>query len=266
MSRTRVNYDAIAPEYDLRRAGGDFDGIGLALQDLARQVKAQQVLDLGCGTGRSHQGPVSLPLVGYGLDFSAGMLAQARRFNRDYRLVQASAPCSPFAADSFDLVFCVHAFHHFPNKNQVAREAYRLVRPGGAFAIINVDPHEGRHIWYIYDYFEGVYEADLARFPRVAEQEAMLSQAGFQQINRRLAQEFNDTIVGEAVFDHYFLRKDSSSQLILLTDETYQAGLTRMRTKISEAKAKGEDVVFQTALKNWLCFGVKPISKFSFKY
>jgi SAM-dependent methyltransferase len=259
MFRTRVNYDVVAPEYDRRRAEGDFDGIGLALQDLARQLKAQQILDLGCGTGRSLQGPVSLPLAGYGLDFSGGMLAQAHCFNSNYRLARASAPCPPFAADSFDLVFCLHAFHHFPNKNQVVREAYRLVRPGGAFAIINVDPHAGRHIWYIYDYFEGVYEADLARFPRLAEQEAMLSQAGFHQINRWVAQEFNDNIVGEAVFDHYFLRKDSSSQLILLSNEAYQAGLTRIRTKIAEAQARGENVVFKTALKNWLCCGIKPI-------
>jgi ubiquinone/menaquinone biosynthesis C-methylase UbiE len=258
----RVNYDAIAPTYDRRtQEGGPWSGIAMALRDLARQVKAQQVLDLGCGTGRSLQGIAALqpaPFC-YGLDFSAGMLDQARQLNPVYRLVQATAPLPPFAAASFDLVFCVHAFHHFLDKRRVVQAACDLLRPGGALAIINIDPYEGRHIWYIYDYFEGVYEADLVRFPSLAEQVTMLNQAGFQQIGKRVIQEFKDKIVGEAVFDNYFLRKDSSSQLILLSDEAYQAGLARMRARIAEAKARGEEVVFQTDLKNWMCYGLTPI-------
>jgi hypothetical protein len=64
--------------------------------------------------------------------------------------------------------------------------------------------------------------------------------------------------VGDAVFDNYFLQKDSSSQLILLSDEAYQAGLARMRARIAEAKARGEEnVVFQTEIKNWMGYGVK---------
>ncbi|MBN1994074.1 MAG: methyltransferase domain-containing protein [Anaerolineae bacterium] len=258
---SRVNYDAIAPTYDERTRGGYLKGVTQALQNLARQVEARRVLDLGCGTGRSLRGLAEsrqpAPLC-YGLDFSAGMLAQARQFEARYRLARASAPLPPFAPKSFDLVFCVHAFHHFPNKAQVVRAAYRMLRPGGIFAIVNFDPYESRRSWYVYDYFEGVYETDLKRFPRRAEQNEMLNQAGFQQIDTLLVEHIEETIVGEAVFDNYFLQKNSNSQLILLSDEAYQAGLARMWARIAAAKAKGEQAVFQTEIKNWLCFGLKP--------
>jgi ubiquinone/menaquinone biosynthesis C-methylase UbiE len=193
----------------------------------------------------------------YGLDLSGGMLSQARQFDANYRLVNASAPLPPFVSASFDLIFCTHAFHHFPQKPQVVQAAYRMLRPGGAFAVVNFDPRECRHSWYVYDYFAGVYETDLERFPRLAEQEAMLNQAGFQGVSNILVEHIDDAMVGEAVFDNYFLQKDSSSQLILLSDEVYQAGLEKMRAKIAMAKLKGEEIVFRTEIRIWMCCGFK---------
>jgi ubiquinone/menaquinone biosynthesis C-methylase UbiE len=241
--------------------GTYLSGVASALQKLAQQVKVQRMLELGCGTGRSGQGIAELlqpPCLRYGLDFSTGMLAQAQQFDPTYRLIQASAPAPPFAYATFDLIFCVHAFHHFPDKPQVIRVAYQLLRPGGAFAIVNIDPRETGQTWAIYDYFEGVYETDLQRFPALNEQEAMLRQAGFRQVNSPIVQYIEDEVSGEAIFEDYYLRKDSSSQLILLSVEAYQAGLQRMRDDITAAKAAGEMVVFRTLLKNRMCHGFKP--------
>ena len=256
-----VNYDVVAPHYDQRTKGGYLEGIGTALQGLARQVRARHILDLGCGTGRSLYrlaGSLQPNPICYGLDFSGGMLTQARQFDSAYRLVNASASLPPFAANSFDLIFCVHAFHHFPDKDRVVRHAYQMLRSGGAFAIVNFDPHQCRD-WYVYDYFDGVLNTDLERFSSVAEKETMLHQAGFQQIQSPLAEHITEKFVGNAVFDNnYFLEKSSCSQLILLSDEAYRAGLERMRATVIAAKARGEDIVFSTEIKNWMTFGFKP--------
>jgi ubiquinone/menaquinone biosynthesis C-methylase UbiE len=194
----------------------------------------------------------------YGLDFSGGMLTQARQFDSTYRLVNASAPLPPFAANVFDLVFCVHAFHHFPNTLQVVQNAYRMLRPGGAFAIVNFDPHQCQD-WYVYDYFDGVLDTDLQRFSRVTDKEKMLHQAGFREIRSPLVERISETFVGDAVFDNnYFLEKDSCSQLILLSNEAYRAGLARMWAAVAQAQARGEDVVFSTEIKNWMTHGFKP--------
>jgi ubiquinone/menaquinone biosynthesis C-methylase UbiE len=259
---TRVNYDAVAPNYDQRTEGGYLEGIGLALQDLAQQVQARRLFDLGCGTGRSLHGLAGSlrpnPIC-YGLDFSGGMLAQAKQFDSAYRLVNASAPLPPFVANSFDLVFCVHAFHHFPYKPQVVQNAYRMLKPGGAFAIVNFDPHQ-RPDWYVYDYFDGVLDTDLRRFVSVADKETMLRQVGFQHIQSPMVERITEEFIGEAVFDNYFLEKGSCSQLILLPDEAYRDGLARMRAAVAQAQARAEDVVFSTEIKNWMTHGFKPVS------
>ena len=255
----RVNYDAVAPKYDDRAKKGYLSGAREALQDLARQVNARRVLDLGCGTGRSLQtlaGSLQPAPLRYGLDFSGGMLTQAYQLNSDYRLVQASAPWPPFAPATFDLVFCAHAFHHFPNKPHVVQAAYKLLRPGGVFAMVNFDPREGD--WYVYTYFEGTYETDLQRFPAIAEKEAMLIKAGFQQVSSPVVQHIDGCEVGEGILSSYYLRKDASSQLILTSDEVYQAGVVRIKAAIAEVKAKAEEITFSIQLKNRMCHGFKP--------
>ena len=260
----QVNYDEVAPSYDGRMEGSYLVGVKLALRDLARQVQARRILDLGCGTGRSLQSLADdrqpSPQL-YGLDFSAGMLNQARGLNPGYRLVQASAPAPPFAPASFDLIFCAHAFHHFPHKNEVVRAAYSLLHPGGAFAIVNFDPREcQKRDWPIYEYFEGTYETDLTRFPAVPKQEELLREAGFRQISSPVVQLISDDTVGEAIFESYHLQKKACSQLILISAEDYEAGLARMRETIGQAKAKRETAVFRTRLKNRMCHGFKPDS------
>lgn len=252
----KVNYDAVAPAYDERVQGTYLLGVSAALQQLVGQVQPGRVLDLGCGTGRSLQG-LETKLERFGLDLSSGMLGQARRLDPTYRLVRAAAFRPPFAKASFDLVYCVHAFHHFSDKQQVIQAAYDLLRPGGIFAIINFDPREADQSWPIYDYFDDTYATDLSRFPAMAEQESWLRAVGFQQVSSPVIQYIDHEIRGEAIFEDYHLRKESCSQLILLSNEAYQTGLDRMRERINRAKASGETIVFRTTLKNRMCHGFK---------
>jgi hypothetical protein len=65
------------------------------------------------------------------------------------------------------------------------------------------------------------------------------------------------TLVGRAALDDYFLRKTSSSQLMLLSDAAYEAGLERMRARIAEAEARGEQAQFQSHIMNRMWRGTK---------
>jgi ubiquinone/menaquinone biosynthesis C-methylase UbiE len=257
----RVNYDVLALTYDQRTKHGYLSEIESALKNLAQELKARQVLDIGCGTGRSLYGlsrNLEPPPLCFGLDFSAGMLAKARILDPTLRLVRASATSLPYLPSSFDFVFSVHAFHHFPNKQGVVEAIYEILRPGGAFAIVGVDPRESDHRDFIYEYFEGTYATDLQRFSSMMDQMSMLQRAGFQGVRSPVVQHIKDDLQGEKIFESYFLRKDACSQLALLSEEVYQAGLDRIREKVEGAKAKGGKAIFSIHYKNRMYYGFKP--------
>ncbi len=89
----------------------------------------------------------------YDLDLSSAMLSKAKE--RHANVVRGTAVALPFPVDSFDLVYCVNAFHYFPQKEIFIGEAARVLRNRGALAIIGMDPHGQHDDWRLYDYFLG---------------------------------------------------------------------------------------------------------------
>src|SRR5262249_2581625 len=77
-----------------------------------------------------------------GLDGSLGMLRQARRKMPDIAWVRGDSAALPFASGSFDFVSCQYAFHHFRDKAGMLREACRILRRRGRFALYNMCPQE----------------------------------------------------------------------------------------------------------------------------
>jgi ubiquinone/menaquinone biosynthesis C-methylase UbiE len=244
MSDRQVDYDRIAPTYDQRFAGDGTSGIAAALLALAAEVGAKQVLEVGCGTGRWLAELRSVSSQLYGVDLSVGMLAGARGRHARLHLVRGRASQLPFRIDSFDLVYCVNALHHFQRLRAFVFQARRLLRTGGALALAGMDPHGRFEHYYIYRYFDGVYETDLARFPSWDKVKDWMRAAGFERVESRLAERILDPKVGRAVLGDPFLHKDATSQLALLSDVAYATGLDRIRTAIDAAEAAGESLLF----------------------
>ena len=246
MTKPRVNYDQIASAYDKRFVHDRTEGIGKAILDLAQKLNASRILEVGCGTchwlAQMHR--VSSEL--YGLDLSTGMLDQTRERTTVIGLVNGYARRLPFASGMFDLVFCVNAIHHFQDSRGFVSEAARVLRRGGVLAVVSNDPRGGRESWFVYRYFDGVYETDLIRFPTWKTVREWMFEDGFEEIEWREVERIVDPKYGRGVFDDPFLKKNSCSQLALLTDEVYRAGLERIEADLVEAEARGETLVFET--------------------
>ena len=252
LSPARVDYDRIAPTYNRRFAADGQDGIAAALVSLASELSAQRVLEVGCGTARWLADLASVVPQLCGLDFSAGMLRQARLRRASLHLVRGDAGQLPFPDAAFDLVYCVNAIHHFDRPQAFISRARRLPRPGGALAVIGNDPHGRRDSWYVYHYFEGTYETDLERFPSRNALVDWMVEAGFTEIQWREVERIVDHKHGRQVFDDPFLEKTSCSQLALLSDQAYAAGLRRIETALKAAEARGEVLRFPVDM----CMGV----------
>lgn len=257
MSEDHVNYDEVAPTYDQRYQVNPLADISATLQNLIREIGAAQVLEVGCGTGRWLPDIQAVSNAVYGLDISLHMLAQARERIGGHRLVCGAAKQLPFRKDVFDLVFCVNALHHFDDRQGFILEARRILRPAGAVAVIGMNPHaEGqREGWCIYHYFPGTYETDVRRYPSPDAIKEWMRATGFARTDCRVAAHIVNHKAGRAILEDPFIQKHATSQLILLSDEDYQAGLRRMEAAIVEAEAAGETIVFSADIPLMMVVG-----------
>ena len=142
LSSVEEGYDLLAPKFDhtpFRTADRVLDATEAVLRPLGPFGRG---LDVCCGTGAGMrvlrsacQGQTM------GVDFSAGMLAQARRAHPAADWVRADVRALPFA-EAFDLAVSFGALGHFlPGERPALFAAvYRALRPGGVFAFPVVAP------------------------------------------------------------------------------------------------------------------------------
>lgn len=256
MNSLKLNYDQIASQYNQRYPNSQTWERGQALLELAQLVNAQTILEVGSGTG------FWLNLLSqperklFGLDFSMGMLQQSKNQPAPLSLTRGTGTQLPYRSSTFDLIYCVDAIHHFGDHRAFISEAYRLLRPGGALAIIGHDPHEGSSHWYIYDYFDHVYDTDLRRYPSGRSVPQWMEQEGFQNISTQTVENIRNIHVDDAVLKDPFLKHNATSQLALLSAADYQTGMERIQHALAVAKEKNDRIVFRSEIhiKMWLGF------------
>jgi ubiquinone/menaquinone biosynthesis C-methylase UbiE len=229
------------------------------LLKLARQQKAGSILEVGSGTGYwlNLLGQVT-PSI-HGADFSLGMLQQSRANPAPIKLARATALQLPYRNDAFDMVYCVDAIHHFVDHRAFILEAFRVLKPGGVLAVIGHDPHEpSASNWYIYNYFDGVYDRDLRRYPAGTSVIRWMNEAGFGNVTSQVVEHINNVHVGEGVLKDPFLKYNATSQLALLNEETYRAGIQKIIAALTQANAKGERIIFRSEIHVKMMLAYKP--------
>jgi ubiquinone/menaquinone biosynthesis C-methylase UbiE len=237
----RVDYDAIAHDYDLRYEREDYADVENALVTFVGDDPTCRVLEVGCGTGHwlarlAHQGATNLA----GLDRSAQMLAIARSKVADADLREGDASDLPWRDASVDRVICVHALHHFADKPAFIAEARRVLGPGGGIFTVGLDPHVGADRWIVYDVFDGTLEADRRRYPPTATIRAWLTAAGFVGATTSVAMRHSVRMAAGTALDSGYLDRHATSQLTLLSEEAYRDGIARVMARVHDAEAQGE--------------------------
>lgn len=258
MNRDYLNYDQIAPHYNQRYPDSQTWERGQALLDLAKKVKAKSILEVGSGTGFWLNLLSQTGAALYGFDYSLGMLRQAKGQPAPLKLSSGTATQLSFQNGAFDLIYCVDAIHHFGDHHAFVREASRLLKPGGALAIVGHDPHdEGEASWYIYDYFDTVYDTDLRRYPSGKSLIQMMEAEKLTNTSVQIVEYIQNIHMGEAVLNDPFLKHNATSQLALLDDATYQTGLERIKQALASSQQRGERIAFRSEIRVKMVFGFK---------
>jgi SAM-dependent methyltransferase len=112
--------------------------VRLALEGVAPAFREGAALvDLGCGGGQLCLDAAELGWRVVGVDVAPGMIEEARELcrGRDVELAVASYDESGFPDGSFDAVTALGLIEYLPEDASLFREARRLLRPGGRFAV-----------------------------------------------------------------------------------------------------------------------------------
>ncbi|MDP1884516.1 MAG: methyltransferase domain-containing protein [Candidatus Moranbacteria bacterium] len=115
-----------------------------------------RVLDFGCGNGRLLEILRDKKPEYYGVDVSQKLIDLAKvrypEFSRNFTKISGQASL-PFPDDFFNNIVSIAVFHHFPDKkfrSDMARELYRVTRPGGEVIVTAWNlwqPRYRRYIW-----------------------------------------------------------------------------------------------------------------------
>ena len=146
-----ARFDAWAPVYEASALQDAFYG-RLHRQVLRAAARGSEsgsasgpgrFADIGCGTGRLLRTAAGrfpdARLVG--VDFSAGMLEQARAMNAEPErcsFVRADSAALPFADASFDVVTCTACSHHWPEPTAPLAELRRITAADGRLVLAHV--------------------------------------------------------------------------------------------------------------------------------
>lgn len=116
-------------------------------EEVARVVEGldltgKRVLDIGCGTGAIalslHRDHGAGQVVGLDVEDTVCGLARDRVDQAGcadaITIVKTDPGPLPFDADSFDVVFSKDSIIHIPDKEGLAADIFRILRPGGWFA------------------------------------------------------------------------------------------------------------------------------------
>jgi ubiquinone/menaquinone biosynthesis C-methylase UbiE len=140
--RIRGGYDRWARVYD-------HDGNPLSaleepvVRDAVGDVRDATVLDLGCGTGRHAVWLAAAGARVTAIDFSDGMLAEARRkpgADAIHFVTHDLHDPLPFPAGAFDVVVSGLVLEHLRSLEGFFGEAHRVVRAGGRAVVSAMHP------------------------------------------------------------------------------------------------------------------------------
>ena len=173
--------------------------------DLAQPQPADLALDVATGTGNTALALAPFVRRVIGLDLTREMLAHASRLTQERSVSNAEwvlgdASRLPFADDSFELYTVRAAPHHFTDFDGFLSEALRVLKPGGAAALVDCAPPTAAR--------EVLHDVEVRRDPShvrsltVSEWTERLEQAGFVvevATSRELDWDFEDWMGNMAV-------------------------------------------------------------------
>ena len=227
-----IDYDQVAAEYARHRQV--HPAVLKNLLSTPNLGSNSRVLEIGCGTGNYtsalHESP---DCDCWGIDPSGEMLAAARTRSSGVTFLVGGAERLTLESEAFDLIFSVDVIHHVIDRASCFHEAYRVLRNGGRICTTTDSEWIIRHRRPLADYFPLTIDADLERYPSIADLRDVMHDQGFRKITEiAVERAFQQT-------DATAYRDKAFSVLHLIPDATFQRGIDRMERDLRAGPIPG---------------------------
>lgn len=120
-----------------------------------------------------------------GIDLTRALLQRAKAFQRERGLhnvnfLEGDVESLPFAGNTFDIVTCHKAFHHFPRPERVLEELYRVLRKGGRLVLGDSLSSEDPEKSDLHNRLERMRDSSHVQMYPLSELRALIERAGFR--------------------------------------------------------------------------------------
>jgi ubiquinone/menaquinone biosynthesis C-methylase UbiE len=141
------------------------------------------------------------------------------------RVVDGSAERLGLPDAEFDLIYSVDVIHHVRDRTAAFREAFRVLRSGGATCVVTDSE------WMIRNrtqslYFPETIDVELARYPAIATLRAELTHAGFGALREQIVEHAYE------ITDAAAYRAKVFSSLLYIDEQAFERGLARLESDL----------------------------------
>lgn len=237
-----MNYNDLADDYAATRRV--HPGVVTQLAAAICSLEAQQVLEVGCGTGNyaaALQQATGAHVLG--VEPSPGMLTYAQAAG--VHSCQGVAEALPFCSGGYDLVFTVDVVHHLLDTRRYLTEAQRVLRPGGLICTVTDSEQIIASRCPLASYWPETVASELQRYHPIGRLMAWLQAAGFAALREE------EVAFTYRLQDAEPYRRRAYSTLQRIPDGAWRQGLARLEADL--ARGPVEAVACYTLL-----WGKKP--------
>ena len=151
LAKQEAYFDKFSADFDFTETIASRYEFASFVGFMGNNLQGKRILDLGCGCGRFGIKLASLTSAEVtGIDISEVSVEKANAFAQKHGITNFHAIKDDFkdiqSEGHYDFIVCINMLHHTNERNKIAENVFKSLKPGGSWIIIENNPFNGLFI------------------------------------------------------------------------------------------------------------------------